>query len=67
MTNTDAFRLPTNDIKEEIERLTEEQGNALTTAAYLGMTVESTKEYDERGSRISSLLHELDRRNERAA
>lgn len=67
MTNTDAFRLTTNEIKEEIERLTEEQGNALRTATYLGMTVESTKEYDERGSRISSLLHELDRRNERAA
>jgi hypothetical protein len=60
MTNRD--NVPTIDrMKAEIDHLTGEQADALRTATYLGMTPEDTKEYDDRSSRITSLLQEVER------
>ncbi len=35
-------------VKEEIDRLTEDQAETLKTATYIGMTPEGTKDYDNR-------------------
>lgn len=43
-------------IKEEIEKLTEQQNEALQSATYLGMTTDEAKEYEERRDRILSLV-----------
>ena len=47
-------------IKEEIDRLTEEQSNFLRTATYVGMTPDEAKEYDKRRAGITSLVQELE-------
>jgi hypothetical protein len=46
-------------LKQEIDRLTEEQAKALKQAIYVGMTPEETKQYDQRRTRITKLLQQL--------
>ncbi len=46
-------------LKEEIERLSEQQGEALKTAMFVGMTTDEAKEFDKRGNRITKLVKEL--------
>lgn len=46
-------------LKEEIDKLTEEQSNALESAVYVGMTPDEAKEYDERRARILKLIDYL--------
>jgi hypothetical protein len=47
-------------IKEEIDRLTEEQAHALKHATFVGMTPEEAQEYDDRRSQITRLLRQLE-------
>ena len=46
-------------IKEEIDKLTEQQSEAIKTATYVGMTTDEAKEYDERRDRILKLVRDL--------
>jgi len=46
-------------LKEEIDRLTEQQTNALTAATYLGMTTDEDKEYEERREKILRYVQDL--------
>ena len=46
-------------LKEEIDRLTEQQSEALRTATYLGMTTDEAKEYEERKQRILEYVQDL--------
>jgi hypothetical protein len=46
-------------LKEEIERLTEEQTEALKAASFGGMTAAEAKQYDERRKTITRLVQEL--------
>jgi hypothetical protein len=46
-------------IKEEIDRLSEQQKEALKTATFVGMTHDEAKDYDSRRARITELIHEL--------
>lgn len=46
-------------VKGEIDRLTEQQSDALKRAIYLGMTTDETKKYDERQRQITELVQEL--------
>jgi hypothetical protein len=46
-------------LKEEIDKLTELQANALKTATYLGMTTDEAKEYEERRGQILKYVKEL--------
>ena len=48
-------------IKEEIDRLTEEQVKALKAATYVGMTPNEAKDYDARREKINKLIRELER------
>jgi len=60
MVNTDP---PMPDLIEsltsEIIRLNDEQIEALKRAAFLGMTDDESREYDQRGDRIAELVREL--------
>lgn len=47
-------------LKEEIDRLTAEQDEALKTATYLGMTTDEAKEYEERRNLILQLVTDLE-------
>ena len=46
-------------LKEEIDKLTEQQTEALKMATYLGMTAEEAAEYDERRDRILQYVQDL--------
>jgi hypothetical protein len=46
-------------LKEEIDRLTEQQTEALKTATYLGMTTDEAKEYEERKQTILKYVQDL--------
>ena len=46
-------------VKGKIDRLTEQQSDALKRAIYLGMTTEEAKKYDERQRQITELVQEL--------
>ncbi len=46
-------------LKEEIDRLTVEQLEALKAATFVGMTRDEAKEYDERRAKIIRLIDEL--------
>ena len=46
-------------LKEEIDRLNQQQSGALKTATYLGMTPDEAQEYDQRRSRITELVRHL--------
>ena len=46
-------------LKQEIDRLTEQQAKALQAAIYLGMTPDQAKEYDERRKQITELISQL--------
>jgi hypothetical protein len=48
-----------HDLKEEIDRLTQEQVKALRMAVFVGMTSGEAQEYDERRTRITRLNQEL--------
>lgn len=47
-------------IKEEIDRLTEQQSHALKHTTFVGMTPDEAKDYDERRSQITRLLRQLE-------
>lgn len=46
-------------LKEEIDKLTQQQTDALRTATYLGMTTDEAKEYEERRDRILKYVQDL--------
>ena len=46
-------------IKQEIDKLSEQQSEALKTATYVGMTAEEAREYDARRQQITKLVEEL--------
>jgi endonuclease IV len=46
-------------VKQEIDRLTEEQSEALHLAVYVGMSRHEAKKYDERLETIKMLVDEL--------
>lgn len=46
-------------LKEEIDKLTEQQTEALKMATYLGMTAEEAAEYDERRDRTLQYVQDL--------
>ncbi len=46
-------------LKQEIDRLTEEQSKALKQAIYDGMPPDEVKEYDARRNRITQLVQQL--------
>jgi hypothetical protein len=46
-------------LKEEIDRLTKEQTEAVRRACYLGMTPDEAKEYDSRREKILKLVEHL--------
>jgi hypothetical protein len=46
-------------LKEEIDKLTEQQTNALKTATYLGMTTDEAKEYEQRREKILEYVKDL--------
>jgi len=46
-------------IKQEIEKLSKEQIDAMKAATYVGMTPDEAKAYDLRRQRITALTHEL--------
>ena len=47
-------------IKEEIDRLTELQSDALKNATFVGMTPEEAQEYDSRRTQILNLVNRLE-------
>ena len=47
-------------LKQEIDRLTQEQAKALKQAIYTGMTPEEAKEYDQCRTRITALVQKLE-------
>lgn len=46
-------------LKQEIDRLTDDQSRALKQAIYVGMTPDEAKEYDARRTRITELVQQL--------
>jgi len=46
-------------LKEEIDKLTEQQSEALRRASYLGMTTDEAKEYEERREKILEYVKDL--------
>ena len=48
-----------HQLKQEIDRLTEEQTEALKSATYVGITAEEAQEYDERRKNITRLVKQL--------
>ena len=46
-------------LKEEIDKLTEQQTEALKTATYLGMTTDEAKEYEQRREKILGYVNDL--------
>jgi len=43
----------------EISRISEQQTQALWTAAFVGMTEDQAREYQQRRNRLAELVHEL--------
>jgi hypothetical protein len=50
-------------LKEEIDRLMQEQAKALRMAVFVGMTSGEAQEYDERRTRITQLNQKLTARD----
>ena len=48
-----------HQLKEEIDKLTEQQSEALNLAIYVGMTPDEAAEYDERRGRILQYVQDL--------
>lgn len=48
-----------HQLKQEIERLGQQQSEALKTATYVGMTPEEARQYDTRRQKITKLVEEL--------
>jgi|GEM_PF-3445161 hypothetical protein len=46
-------------IKQKIDKLSQEQSEALKTATYVGMTAEAARQYDARRQQITKLVEEL--------
>jgi hypothetical protein len=46
-------------LKEEIDRLTAEQIEAMKTATFVGLSTDEAKEYEERRAKILALVKEL--------
>lgn len=46
-------------LKQEIEKLTQEQREALKTATFVGMTPQQAQHYDARRQRITALFEQL--------
>jgi hypothetical protein len=51
--------LAVQQLKREIDRLTQVQADALKSATFIGMTPDEAKEYDERRQKITELVKEL--------
>jgi hypothetical protein len=51
--------LAVQQLKREIDRLTQVQADALKSATFIGMTPDEAKEYDERRQKIRELVKEL--------
>ncbi len=47
-------------LKQEIDRLTAQQDEALKSATFLGMTTDEAKEYEERRNLILQLVTDLE-------
>ena len=47
-------------IKQEIDRLTDEQAKALRSATFTGMTPDEARDYDERRKAITKLIRDLE-------
>lgn len=48
-----------HSLKEEIDKLTLQQSEALNTAIYVGMTPDEAQEYDDRRRRILAYVQDL--------
>lgn len=46
-------------LKEEFEKLSEDQLRALTAATYVGMTTQEAKTYDERRRRLTEVARRM--------
>jgi hypothetical protein len=46
-------------LKEEIDKLTEQQTEALRMATFVGMTTDEAKEYEERREKILEYVNDL--------
>ncbi len=46
-------------LKQEIDRLTKQQAEALQSATYLGMSPDDAKQYDARRAQILTLVEQL--------
>ena len=46
-------------LKQEIDKLSEQQNETLKTATFLGMTPDEATEYDDRREQITKLIQEL--------
>jgi hypothetical protein len=46
-------------LKQDIDSLSEQQAEALTTATFVGMTSDEVTEYDKRGEKITELIRQL--------
>jgi hypothetical protein len=46
-------------LREEIDRLTAQQIEAMKTATFVGLSTDEAKEYEERRAKISALVEEL--------
>lgn len=51
--------LNTETLREEFDRLTREQDEAMRLAVYFGMRANEAKEYDERRKRLTELFKRL--------
>lgn len=52
-------------VQQRIDRLSEEQSQAIKQAVYVGMTRDASKKYDERLGKIMKLVAELARLRQR--
>ena len=57
--DTSASIDPVQHLRDEIEKLTQEQSEALKTATFVGMTAAEAKIYDARRRRITELVEKL--------
>jgi hypothetical protein len=46
-------------LKQDIDSLSEQQAEALNTAAFVGMSSDEVIEYDKRGEKITEMIRQL--------
>ncbi len=59
MPNPSEHLATVHNLKEEIDRLTEEQTEAMKSATFIGLTTDEAKEYEDRRSKILQLVDQL--------